>query len=248
MRIPRYLVLSPFSYFHMMWRAHNREFLLADHREKLRYLRAVRDDYQKNCNSDQFVINGYTMMSNHAHVNGSIGADHGPFSDHMRRAHSRFGLSFNKRHDRLGKVAHDRPKIKASQDVAYAIEVMLYDLFNPVRAGLIPNATHVKWKLFSTARFMAYGERNEFTSMITLPDWYMRLAKTAKGRQRKFRQEVDRYAVEKGLKRDPTKALGHFIGSDLWVRAMRQQVNAWVRSRKKKKKDADSGTDPPDSS
>ena len=88
MRIPRRLVLRPFSYFHMMWRAHNREFILQDHREKIRYLRAVRDDYQKNCKPDQFALYGYAMMSNHAHTNGSVGQDHTPFSNHMRRAHS----------------------------------------------------------------------------------------------------------------------------------------------------------------
>lgn len=246
MRIPRNIVLLPFSYFHMMWRAHNREFLLADHREKLRYLRAVRDDYQKNCSPDQFAINGYTMMSNHAHLNGSIGPDHGPLSDHMRRAHSRFGLAFNKRHKRLGKVAHDRPKIKASQDEAYALEVMLYDLFNPVRAGIIPNPTHVKWRLFSTARYLAFGEKNEFTDMITLPDWYLALGKTAAQRQQKFRQHLDRYAVQKGLKQDPRRALGHFVGGDLWVHAMRRRVNDWVRAHRKKK--TAPGPDPPDSS
>ena len=247
MRIPRHIVLRPFSYFHMMWRAHNREFILQDHREKIRYLRAVRDDYQKNCKPEQFALYGYAMMSNHAHQNGSIGQDHTALSGHMRRAHSRFGLAYNKRHHRLGKVAHDRPKIKASQDEAYAIEVMLYDLFNPVRAKLIPTPTHEKWKLFSTARFMAFGEENEFTCMITLPDWYLRLGKTPAQRRRKFRQMLDRYAVDKGLKRDPTKARGHFVGCDLWVQAMRQQVSAWVRARKKKQV-TDSGADPPASS
>jgi REP element-mobilizing transposase RayT len=230
----------------MMWRAHNREFILQDHREKLRYLRALRDDYMKNCNPDQFVFNGYTMMSNHAHLNGSVGENHIPFSDHMRRAHSRFGLAFNKRHKRLGKVAHDRPKVKASQDEAYAIEVMLYDLFNPVRAKLIPTPTHVKWRQFSTARYLAFGEKNEFTCMITLPDWYLRLGKTATRRQRKFRQMLDQYAVEKGLRRDPKRVRGNFVGGDLWVQAMRRQVGEWIRERKKK--NANSGTDPPDSS
>jgi len=125
---------------------------------------------------------------------------------------SRFGLGFNKHHGHLGKVAHDRPKIKASQDEAYAIAVMLYDLFNPVRAGLIPDPTHEKWRLFSVARLLAFGERNEFSSMITLPEWHLRLGKTAAQRQRRFRHMLDQYAVERGLKKDPKKVEGHFVG------------------------------------
>jgi REP element-mobilizing transposase RayT len=233
----------------MMWRAHNREYLLSDHQDKLRYLRAVRDDYVNNCKPQQFAINGFTMMTNHAHVTGSLGNDHKPLSDHMRRAHSRFGMVFNRLHKRLGKVAHDRPKIKCSQDEEYSIEVLLYDLFNPVRAKIIPTPTHVKWRLFSTARYMAFGEKNEFTCMITLPNWYMRLGKTAAQRQRKFRQMLDRYAVEKGLKRDPKKAQGNFVGSDKWVEAMKSVVSEWLRERREKNKQkVASGTDPPDSS
>ena len=86
----------------MMWRAHNREFILQDHREKIRYLRVLRDDYLKNCNPDQFQIHGFTLMSNHGHLNGSVGEDSAPYSNHMRRAHSRFGLDYNRRHNRIG--------------------------------------------------------------------------------------------------------------------------------------------------
>ena len=117
-----------------MWRAHNREYILQTRKEKLAYLRAMRDDYMKNCRDRPFKIQGYTVMSNHAHLNGQNGDNSKPLSDHMRRAHSRFGMGYNKRHDRLGKVAHDRPKIKTSQDETYSMEVMLYDHCNPVRA------------------------------------------------------------------------------------------------------------------
>jgi REP element-mobilizing transposase RayT len=244
MRVPRKLVLKPHSYFHMMWRAHNREYIMQSHAEKLRYLRAVRDDYLKKCKPEQFQLHGYTMMSNHAHLNGQVNDDSKPYSDHMRRSHSRFGTAYNKRHHRLGKVAHDRPKIKASQEEAYAIQVMLYDHFNPVRAQLIPEPTHVKWKLFSSARYMAYGEENEFTCMITLPDWYMNLGKTPKQRQRKYRQMLDQFMVDKGYKSDPKKTKGNFIGGDLWVEAMRK----WVLECLRKKKKSSSDDEPPDTS
>ncbi|MBW2700643.1 MAG: hypothetical protein JRF33_07460, partial [Deltaproteobacteria bacterium] len=181
---------------------------------------------------------------NHGHLNGQIGEESTQLSDHMRRAHSRFGMGYNKRHKRIGKVAHDRPKIKSSQEEAYAMQVMLYDHFNPVRAKLIPNPTHIKWRLFSTARYMAFGEKNEFTCMITLPQWYMRLGKTDKQRQRKYRQMLDQFMIDKGFKPDPKKTRGHFIGGDLWVEAMRNQLRDLMR----KKKKGSSDDDPPDTS
>jgi REP element-mobilizing transposase RayT len=242
MRLARHLVLKPHSYFHMMWRAHNREYIMQSHAEKLRYLRAVRDDYMKKCKKEHFVLHGYTIMSNHAHVNGQTNDDHKPYSEHMRRAHSRFGYSYNRRHHRLGAVAHDRPTIKASQEEAYSIQVMLYDHFNPVRAHLIPHPTHVKWKLFSSARYMAYGEENEFTCMVTLPGWYLKLGKNPEQRQRKYRQMLDRFQVGEGSKPDPKKTRGNFIGGDLWVEAMRNQVREWLRQKKGSSDDEPSDT------
>ena len=154
---------------------------------------------------------------------------------------SRFGLGFNKHHGHLGKVAHDRPKIKTSEDDAHATRVMLYDLFNPVRAGLIPTPTHEKWRLFSVARFLAFGEKNEFTCMLTLPDWYLRLGKTMRQRRRRFRQMLDHYAEERGLKKNPKKTVGHFVGGDQWVATQRRRLSAWLRAHKEEA----SGPDPP---
>ena len=241
MRIPRRLVLGPYSYFHMTWRAHNREYILSDHREKLRYLRAMRDDYLKNCKDRPFDINFVTMMNNHAHVHGRTKENPSAYSDHMRRVHSRFGMAYNKAHDRTGKVAYDRPYTGTSEDEVYSMRVVLYNAFNPVKAGLIKTATDVKWRLFSFARYFAYGEKNEFTVMVKFPKWYMDLGKTARQRQKKFRRILDEYAIEKGYKREP-KPEGHFYGNGLWVDAMKRRVRAWVREHTKK-----TGADPPES-
>ena len=97
-----------------------------------------------------------------------------------------------------------------------------------------PTPTHVKWRNFSTARYMAFGEKNQFTDMITLPDWYMRLGKTPVQRQRKFRQMMDEYAIEKGYKHDPKMARGNFVGESTWVKVRRGEVREWVKNRNKK--------------
>ena len=63
------------------------------------------------------------------------GASH-HLSDHMRRAHGVFGLKFNKRRGRLGKVAHDRPKTLVIQHDAAAMRCNFYIHTNPVRANI----------------------------------------------------------------------------------------------------------------
>jgi hypothetical protein len=79
--------------------------------------------------------------------------------------------------------------------------------------------------------------------MLTVPEWYKKLGKTAGQRQRKYRSMLDKYLVKHGMKRDPTMSSGHFIGGELWVGEMRKKLSAALKKKAKKP----SGSDPPDS-
>lgn len=224
MRIPRKFVLGCNSIFHKIWRAHNREFLLQSHDEKRRYLFFLRDDYLKHCQPSDFQLFGYCIMGNHVHETGKVSVDLQRFSNHMRRAHSRFGLSYNRRNNRLGRVAHDRPKTKQIENDETLMRCMFYIDCNPVRAGLITHPTDVRWKGLSSCRFYAKGERNEFTKMLTLPEWYLRFGKTPRQRQKKYCSLLNKYLEEAGLKHDPKMSRGHFSGGELWQSEMRKQL------------------------
>lgn len=242
MRVPREEILSRDCAFQMIWRCHDRQFLLQEHSEKHAYLKARFDDYMDNCSEDDFVMHGYVMMSNHGHETAGITGESKAYSDHMRRAHGLFGLHYNKRHSRLGKVAHSRPKTLQIQDDEKLKDSMFYHDCNPVRAGIVKHPTDILWKEFSSCRFYAYGEKNSYTDMLTMPEWYKKLGKTPKRRQHKYRSMLDRYLVQNGLKRDPKMSSGYFIGGELWVAEQRRRLSAAL---KKKAKDS-SGSDPPD--
>jgi len=224
MRVPRKYVLGSNTAFHKIWRAHNREFLMQSHEEKRSYLHFVKDDYLQEGHKSGLVFYAYCVMSNHVHETGKIGPELEPFSNHMRRAHGRFGLSYNKRHDRLGPVAHDRPKTKQIQDDEALMRCMFYSDCNPVRAGLIKNPTDVRWKGLSSCRYYARGEKNEFTAVLTLPDWYLRLGKNDKQRQHKYCSLLNKYLEDAGLKRDPKMSRGYFLGGELWISEMSSQL------------------------
>jgi hypothetical protein len=182
------------------------------------------------------------MMSNHGHAANEIVNNRKAFSDHMRRSHGLFGLMYNKRHSRIGKVAHDRPKTLRVQDDERLKNLMFYIDCNPVRAGITKSPTDIRWKDFSSCRFYCFGEKNSYSDMLTVPEWYKKLGKTARQRQHKYRSMLDKYLVERGMKRDPTMSRGHFIGGELWVNEMRKKLYAAM----KKKSKRSSGADPPD--
>lgn len=240
MRVPRKYILVPGAAFHKIWRCHDREFLLRSHAEKHAYLKCIHDDYLKRCSRDDFVIYGYNVMSNHCHESDEIRGDVRVFSEHMRRSHGRFGMGFNQRHGRLGKVAHDRPKTLQLENDEQLKNLMFYIDCNPVRAGLTKRPGDIRWKEFSSCRFYSYGEKNSYHKMLTIPEWYRKLAPTARKRQSKYRSMLDRYLVRYGLKRDPKMSSGIFIGGELWVEEMRRQLAKHLKN------EESTGPDPPE--
>ena len=96
--------------------------------------------------------------------------------------------------------------------------------------------------LLSSCRFYCFGQKNSYDDMLTIPNWYIKLGKTARARQKKYRSKLDKYLVKYGMKRDPKMGSGHFIGGDLWKDEMRKQLATLL----KKKKEDQSSTDPPD--
>jgi REP element-mobilizing transposase RayT len=217
MRLSRRLIVEPNSTIHKIWRCHNREFLLKNHHDKHAYLRAIFDDYTKRCSKDDFTVQAYNVMSNHVHEIERIKKDVKPFSTHMQRAHGKFGLDYNKRHKRLGKVALDRPKTLTIENNEREMRCMFYIDCNPVRAKIIKHPTDALWKDFSSCRYYAYGKKNKYDEMIELPEWYLNLGKTPKERQKKYRSLLDKYMVEEGLKRNPNMSYGYFLGSESWI-------------------------------
>ena len=216
----------------MFWRGHNKEHVLGEHASKITFLECVQNDYVQKRSKEEFVIHGYCVMGNHFHELSAITGSREAYSEHMRASHGRFGLIFNKRHKRLGKVAHDRPRTLVIENKEHEMRVLFYIDANPVRARLTKHPTDIKWREFSSCRFYAYGETGKHTQMLTPPDWYLALGDTPKKRQAAYRRLLDRYLREHRLIRDPKMTHGLFIGGALWIR---EKKDAYLAARKARK-------------
>ena len=204
MRKPRLETISTTGTFHKMWRGHNRERVFADDVDKRAYLndlaRCLTEDLRR-----LLVWHAYCLMDNHTHENGQLEPDaQGDLTeairalgDWMRNAHSRFGQQYNRRHDRQGKVAYDRPKTTEVKDtIADRQRAIFYADVNPVRAGMVKHPSQYR---FSSYRFYAFGEADELTRHLTPPDWYVELGQTPEVRQMWYRRLCDAYMRELGL-------------------------------------------------
>jgi putative transposase len=130
-------------------------------------------------------------------------------------AHGIFGQRFNKKFNRSGKVANERPKTPLVGGLEAEIRVHFYIEANPIRAGMT-TAHKLRYLFWNSYRFYAHGIIDEWTKHLTPPQWYLDLGKTPAERQRAYRELFRKYLEQKLI--DWTQFLSRFIGSPLWIR------------------------------
>jgi len=222
MRIPRKYILYPNYGAHMMWRAHNKEWILESHKEKNIFKNYLLKDLKQKSEQNDFKIHAVAIMSNHIHQIITLGKSITNFSNHMRRVHSNYGLNYNKRNNRIGKVAHDRPKTTCLQNDDSLLRAQLYLDLNPVRAKKTKMPWHYGTRSYSTCRFYSHGDTTNWLGLIELPNWYLALGKTPKKRQKKYRRLLINYMKEVGLLPDITLIQDPFFaGQFLWIEKQR---------------------------
>jgi hypothetical protein len=191
------------------------------------------DDYLRRCSSDEFIIHGYNVLDDHFHLMVRVVQEIESLSGHLRRVLSAFGQQYNQRHQRTGRVSHDRPRIILVQPGRMIRRCMFYMDCNPVRLGLVEHPADSAWSFFSSCRFYAHGERHLYSDMLRVPRWYLHLDQTWEGRQKRYRSLLDRHLREYGFCHDPDMSSGSFLGSRHWKEDMKRILKT---SRKKGEK------------
>jgi putative transposase len=209
MRKSRQLQLADTGIFHKFFKGHNGEHIFASDAEKTEYLRCLCDSKNRHGIADHVLFYSYCIMSNHPHEIGKAGWDSGikhckeqgitALGNWMRNAHSRFGRWYNNTKQRFGKVSNERAKTTQMKSDIDTLKTMFYADANPVRAGLVTHPSKYRW---SSYRFYAYGETNEFTDALNPPDAYLALGKTPRDRQRAYRSLMDAYLRRNQLLND----------------------------------------------
>jgi len=220
-RLPRSWIIHEGLSFHKVWRGHNKEWNIKTKDEKLAYLRFLEEELPH----QESPLHSFCLMSNHAHEIYNL-LHTKAFSELMRRHHTRYGLFFNRKHHRRGKVAQDRPFTSAIENDEYEMETTFYIHANPLRAKMVKDAKDYVW---STHNLYAYGKRAKWMKFVTFPDWYMRLGRTWRARQRKYRQLFDAYLREKGLIKQGYSVYG--IGGLLWKSERREVILSMWKER-----------------
>lgn len=203
MRRPRKQTICTTGIFHKIWRGHNLGPVLADDTDKAAYLQQLGDTLADDLGK-RVQWHSYCLMNTHPHetgrvcrdANGEIEQSIDALGNWMRNAHSRFAQQYNRRHGRRGAVACERPKTKEVDDEKGLLTVMFYGDANPVRAGIVRHPKSYRW---SSYQYYAQGKRDAVSQHLTPPPAYQALGRTARERQRKYRELCDAYLRAAGL-------------------------------------------------
>lgn len=123
------------SFFHVITQGINKSYIFNSEDEIKYYIKLMY------CLKDEYNIKilAYCIMNNHAHIlieSSNIQN----LSKYMQRLNMRYGIFYNKKHNRVGYVFRDRFKSQGIYSEKQFYNCMKYIFNNPVKAGICKNA------------------------------------------------------------------------------------------------------------
>lgn len=215
--LPRYLIISDDSYFHVTWQCHNKDWLLKwDWAKRIYYdlLLKYKEKYG-------VIFHSYDFMENHPHLIGHLTSKE-DFSAFFRVVNCQFAKRVNKHLKRYGQVVMGRFKSPKIESDEHMLNAMVYSNLNHYRAGKVKHPKDNKWSSYS---YYAYGKEDP---LITPSPSYEGLGSTPEARQEAYRNMVEallEHPVELNISHT------YFIGNPDWVIAKYKELKSILSAR-----------------
>jgi len=219
--LPRELIITDDSHFHVTWQCHNKDWLLRwDWAKQLYYdlILKYKDKYG-------IQIYSYNFMDNHPHLTGYLRTRE-EFSSFFRDVHSQFARAVNKKLGRRGQVIMDRFKSPKIESDEHMLRVMTYIDLNQYRVRKVDHPKKNRWSSYG---YYAHGKKDP---LITPSPSYLALSKVSERRMSIYREMV---VSQLNNKAKINISNTYFIGNPEWVvrknREYREILSAKYRSK-----------------
>jgi len=171
-------------------------------------------------------VSAFCVMSNHAHQLIYTDGKSAWLSKFMQISLTKFARIYNDLKERSGAVGNGRPKtIEIQQSASALMRAHMYIEANPVRAGF-REFENLKLYKGSSFRFYAFGDVDEFTKHLEVPEWYLILGETPAERQAAYRSIFKAFLEETGVGKTlyEDMELAHYFGELVWVQEKLREV------------------------
>lgn len=140
--------ISPTGVYHVMLRGINRNTIFTDDQDCRKFVKILRQltnpkDKDNNPLPPYCHIHAYCLMTNHIHLLIAEGTE--PLGDTMKRLGISYVSYYNKRHNRLGPLFHDRFRSEPVGSMGYFVTLLQYIHRNPVEAKMVDSPDQYQW-------------------------------------------------------------------------------------------------------
>ena len=118
-------------FFHVITQGINKSYIFNNEKEIKYYIKIM---YELKVDYNLKII-AYCIMNNHAHMLIKVDTV-ANLSKYMHRLNTKYGIFYNKLHDRIGYVFRDRFKSEGIYDEKHYYSCIKYIYDNPVKAGI----------------------------------------------------------------------------------------------------------------
>lgn len=220
-RLPRLVI--PNQPHHIIQRGNNRQTIFIDADDYSAFLQWLREAAK----TFKVAIHAYVLMPNHVHILASPTDDTG-LSRLMQWVGRHYVPYFNKKYSRTGSLWEGRYRATVIDSERYFLVCSRYIELNPIRAGLVGDATAYPWSS------LAHHIGRKADPMITDHALYWSLGNTP------FDRELAYYGmVEQGLASAEVDAItdattkGWALGSSSFMASMEHQTTRRISPAKR---------------
>lgn len=130
--------------YHIMLRGNEKKDIFLDDEDREKFISIIREKNKEK----KWLIYAYCLMDNHVHLLINEGME--TIASIMQKINTSYAYYFNKKYNRVGHLLQDRYRSENIEDDSYLLAAVRYIHNNPVKAGIVKDASQYKWSSFNS--------------------------------------------------------------------------------------------------
>jgi REP element-mobilizing transposase RayT len=208
----------PGALFHVTQRGNYQQDIFVDDHDRRFFLELL----GKCANRYGWILMAYVLMSNHFHLVVQLTCS--TLSRGMQWFGTKYVQAFNRRHGRVGHLFQGPFDAPLVEKEIYGLNVLRYDVLNPVRAGMVARPEDYIWSSHRAVLGMAPAPE-----WLAIDDVLVQFAPQRDLARTYYKSFVD---AAIGIDENPWKDLvaGNYLGSKDWVAELREEIDLKPRA------------------
>lgn len=205
------------AFRHITSVGNDRKDLFIDDLDRIAFLRVL----EKTSVRHEWDLGSYSLLGNHYHLSGMI--PEGSMPPGMQYLNGVYSRAFNRRWKKSGHHLRERYDDRIVENESYLLNVIRYDVWNPVRHGFVENPADWKWSSYRAT-----------VGIVPAPKWLRvdLILREFSRNDGEARQQFRKFVQDGRDAKSPWDGRGTILGSDEFCESMTRRMEEAVRNRR----------------